>query len=180
MEKKVITHDPNQCTGCMYCMIACSTFKEGATSLSRARLQIIRHEGHALTRINEEDELVFTFTGCRQCEDATCAIVCPTHALTKDESTGAVLHVREKCIGCLTCLSSCPFGSISFHSGRQEVFKCDLCEGDPMCVKFCPVEALKFLPAEEVPLARRAETAMKARAMIGAKTGEATGREGSL
>jgi anaerobic carbon-monoxide dehydrogenase iron sulfur subunit len=177
MEKKILSHDPNLCTGCMYCMIACSTYKEGATSLSRARLQIIRHEGHALTRITEEDELIFTFTGCQQCEDPACAAVCPTNALKRDLSTGAMLHLQNKCIGCRMCLSSCPFGALSFHKDRKQIFKCDLCNGDPTCVKFCPVEALKFVPAQQVPLAKRAETAKKIREAAVEK-GKAAGDQG--
>lgn len=161
MEKKMLSHDPNLCTGCMYCMIACSTHKEGSTSLSKARLQIIRHEGHALTKITEEDELVFTFTGCQQCEDAICALVCPTGALKRDAETGAMMHLQEKCVGCRMCLTYCPFGAVSFNQKKKQVFKCDLCQGDPMCVKFCPVEALTFVPAQEVPTAKRAGTAKK-------------------
>lgn len=178
MEKKILAYDPHLCTGCMYCMIACSTYKEGATSLSKARLQIIRHEGHALTRMTEEDELVFTFTGCQQCEDPACAAVCPTNALKRDLSTGAMLHFKEKCIGCRMCLSSCPFGAISFHDGKKEIFKCDLCNGDPTCVKFCPVEALRFVPAQQVPLAKREETARRIREGVIEKKKETASERG--
>ena len=54
-------------------------------------------------------------------------------------------------------------GGVLYHSIKNCSMKCDLCDGDPTCVKFCPVEALKFLPAAEVPLAKRAETARKIR-----------------
>ena len=161
VERKVLVHDPNACTGCMYCMLACSTYNEGATSLSKARLQIIRHEGHALTKTTEEDELVFTFIGCQQCEEPACAVVCPSEALKRDLVTGAMVHHIEKCLGCRLCLSQCPFGAISFNQAKQRIFKCELCKGDPVCVKFCPVEALKLLPATEVPLAKRAGMAKK-------------------
>jgi anaerobic carbon-monoxide dehydrogenase iron sulfur subunit len=161
MEKKVLVHDPNLCTGCMYCMTACSTYKEGATSLSRARLLIIRHEGHALTKITEEDELIFTFTGCQQCEDPACAFVCPSNALKRNPATGAICHLEAKCLGCRMCLSACPFGAISFNQQKKQIFKCDLCDGDPTCVKFCPVEALRFLPAQQEPLSKKAGTAKK-------------------
>jgi Fe-S-cluster-containing hydrogenase component 2 len=28
---------------------------------------------------------------------------------------------------------------------RRKVFKCDLCDGDPQCAKFCPQKALQFV-----------------------------------
>jgi carbon-monoxide dehydrogenase iron sulfur subunit len=161
MEKKILAYDPHLCTGCMYCMTACSTYNEGSTSLSRGRLQIIRHEGHALTRIDEEDELIFTFVGCQQCEDPACSIVCPTGALKRDASTGAMVIHQGKCVGCRMCLMECPFGAISFNQKNKQVFKCELCNGDPQCVKFCQPLALRFVSAQEAPLTKRVETAKK-------------------
>jgi Fe-S-cluster-containing dehydrogenase component len=55
MEEKVLVFDPFICTGCMRCMTTCSTYNNGATSLAKARLQVARHEGHAITDIDEED-----------------------------------------------------------------------------------------------------------------------------
>ena len=162
MERKVLVFDPYLCTGCMYCMTACSTFNEGSTSLSKARLQIIRHEGHAITRIEEEDELIFLLVACQQCEDAICSGVCPTSALKRDVSTGAMVIHRNKCVGCRMCLMNCPFGAISFNLRKKQVFKCELCSGDPQCVKFCQSQALKFIPVEEAPLGKRVWTATKA------------------
>jgi Fe-S-cluster-containing dehydrogenase component len=143
-------------------MTACSTFNEGRTSLSKARLQIIRHEGHAITRIEEEDELIFLLVACQQCEDAICSGVCPTSALKRDVSTGAMIIHRNKCVGCRMCLMNCPFGAISFNLRKKQVFKCELCGGDPQCVKFCQPQALKFIPVEEAPLGKRVWTATKA------------------
>jgi len=159
MERRVLVFDPNLCTGCMYCMTACSTYNEGSTSFSKARLQIIRHEGHALTRTTEEDDLIFLLIGCQQCEDPICSGVCPTGALKRDPSTGAMMIDQNKCAGCRMCLMNCPFGAISFNQRKRQVFKCELCAGDPQCVRFCKAEALKFVPIEQAPLARRSRTA---------------------
>ena len=40
-EEKVIVYDPVYCSGCMRCMTTCSTYNNGATSLSKSRIQII-------------------------------------------------------------------------------------------------------------------------------------------
>ena len=55
----------------------------------------------------------------------------------------------EKCIGCRMCVSACPFGSMSFDETQRKVLKCDLCDGDPTCVKFCQHNALQYLDAAE-------------------------------
>lgn len=53
------------------------------------------------------------------------------------EVTGAVLVDREKCIGCGKCIEACP-GRIPFlHPGDKKAVICDLCDGDPECVKAC-------------------------------------------
>ena len=65
-EEKVIVFDPNLCTGCMYCMTACSTYHCGATSLSKSSIHVVRHEGHAITRIDQEDDLIFDVIICQQ------------------------------------------------------------------------------------------------------------------
>ncbi|MBN2239204.1 MAG: 4Fe-4S dicluster domain-containing protein [Dehalococcoidales bacterium] len=146
MEYKALVHDPFLCTGCMRCMTTCSTYNNGATSLSRARIQIARHEGHAITRIDEEDELIFEALHCQQCDKPYCMLFCPVSAISRNKETGAMEINYNKCIGCRMCMSGCPFGAIRYDVIRNRVIKCDLCGGDPQCVKLCPMEAIKFLP----------------------------------
>ena len=148
----------------MYCMTACSTHNEGSTSLSMARLRMIRHEGHALTRIREADELIFTLISCQQCENPVCAAVCPAGAITRDSSAGAMVIEREACTGCCECVMKCPFGAISLSendNGQAHAFKCELCGGDPQCVKFCSAQALTYAAAGKVTDRKTAETAQK-------------------
>jgi len=42
------------------------------------------------------------------------------------------------------------FGAIYFHPEVPTPIKCDLCEGEPLCVKWCPTKALKYTPLTEV------------------------------
>ncbi len=146
MEEKVLVFDPVLCTGCMRCMTTCSTYNNGATSLSRARLHIARHEGHALTRIDEEDDLIFESLTCRQCDKPYCMYFCPVRAISRNKETGAMVINYDRCIGCRMCVTMCPFGAALYDAGRNRVIKCELCDGDPQCVKFCPSGALQFLP----------------------------------
>jgi Fe-S-cluster-containing hydrogenase component 2 len=43
------------------------------------------------------------------------------------------------------CLIACPFGIIRLNPKSHKIIKCDLCGGDPICVKSCPTQALKFV-----------------------------------
>ena len=146
MEEKTLVYDPFLCTGCMRCMTTCSTYNNGAASLSLARIQIARHEGHAITQIDEEDELIFEALSCQQCDTPYCMHCCPVNAISRNTETGAMVINYHKCIGCRMCMSGCPFGAIRYDIVRKRVIKCELCDGDPQCVKFCPTEAIKFLP----------------------------------
>jgi len=48
------------------------------------------------------------------------------------------------CVDCGKCVEVCPFDVIWLNKKEGKVFKCDLCNGDPECVKWCPHEALEF------------------------------------
>ena len=146
MEEKVIVFDPLLCTGCMRCMTTCSTYNDGATSLSKARIHVVRHEGHAITGIDEEDELIFEVLTCLQCDKPFCMYFCPTRAIERNTETGAMTINYDRCIGCRMCMIGCPFVAIRYDADKKQVIKCEFCDGDPQCVKFCPTDALQFLP----------------------------------
>ena len=59
---------------------------------------------------------------------------------------------EEKCIGCLACVDACPFGAIQINPDG-DVLKCDLCGGDPVCVKYCPPRPAHSFPHTTYPRA---------------------------
>jgi carbon-monoxide dehydrogenase iron sulfur subunit len=74
---------------------------------------------------------------CVQCDDYPCVESCPVDALTVDDKTTSVLVDREKCTGCGICVKACP-GTVPFlHPQDGKVTICDLCGGEPECVKVC-------------------------------------------
>jgi carbon-monoxide dehydrogenase iron sulfur subunit len=169
-DRHALVFDPMLCSGCMYCMVACSTWNSGLSSLSNSRIRIIRHEGHAISGPEEEDELVFVSVNCQQCEDPYCAYVCPVNAIRRDPDTGALKIDHDRCVGCRSCMMICPFGAISYDPARAQVFKCELCEGDPWCTKVCASGALKFLPVRIANLDRVAKTAEKQKTILMTQT----------
>ena len=86
---------------------------------------------------------------CQQCHDPLCADVCVMGAIRKDEETGALLVNEALCVGCRTCVIACPFGGALYHYFKGCAMKCDLCGGDPECVKSCLYRAIEYLPMDE-------------------------------
>ena len=70
-------------------------------------------------------------------------------AIVKDEKTGIVRIDSMKCIGCKYCIIACPISIPWFDDEYRVAAKCDLCDGDPKCVKLCPSDAIIFVPREE-------------------------------
>jgi len=74
---------------------------------------------------------------CAQCDDYPCVKSCPVDALSVSDKTSAVLVYKEKCISCGKCVDACP-GQVPFmHPESKKAVICDLCDGDPECVKTC-------------------------------------------
>ncbi|MCJ7767759.1 4Fe-4S binding protein, partial [Candidatus Bathyarchaeota archaeon] len=61
-----------------------------------------------------------------------------------------VLIVDErKCKGCDWCVQACPHGGIALHPDKGFVVACDLCDGEPKCIGFCPEEALELVSDDD-------------------------------
>jgi len=145
-EQLVLLYDPNRCTGCRYCEMACAYKHYGVIDYNKARRHVIFDPEHVL----------FEAVQCRHCEEPVCAAACPTEAIKKDEKTGWVLINPMKCIGCRSCTYACPIGVPRFDEDLKVAIKCDFCDGDPWCAKYCSAQAIQVLPrAEALRLMRR-------------------------
>jgi Fe-S-cluster-containing hydrogenase component 2 len=98
---------------------------------------------------------------CQQCEDAPCMAVCPKDALARDPVLGRVTLDYDLCIGCKLCVVACPFGGMGIDTVTRRVIKCDLCDGDPTCVRFCDPGALQYVPASSVSLMKKRDAGLK-------------------
>ncbi|MDP6099871.1 MAG: 4Fe-4S dicluster domain-containing protein [Dehalococcoidia bacterium] len=143
--------DPARCTGCRSCETACSTFREGESSLYKCRVKVVRFP----------EELFFYPVVCQQCETPLCAVPCPTNALQKDNQTGLVELIRDRCVGCKMCVTACPFGAITLVDGYP--IKCDLCDGEPACTRLCEPGAITLGDDERMGQTQRLLLAGKVR-----------------
>jgi Fe-S-cluster-containing hydrogenase component 2 len=74
-----------------------------------------------------------------------CYYACPvSDAVRVDRETGAVIIDEKKCIACGRCAEACLLGMITYNPSKKVYLKCDLCEGEPKCVEWCPSNALKY------------------------------------
>ncbi len=143
---KALVYYPDKCTACRDCEIACSFKYHGEFNPAKSRINV---------SIFLEDAFYLP-AACYQCDNPGCATVCPTGALhlPKNEN-GVVQYNPNKCIGCRMCTLGCPFGVIHYLADTGKVQKCDLCEGDPECVKFCVPGAIVYKETAEGLSAKR-------------------------
>jgi Fe-S-cluster-containing hydrogenase component 2 len=150
-QRKFVSVDPAKCTGCGICEYACSQEKgETAMNPLRSRIRVVRMK-----------PLFNVALACRACEDAKCVTSCPEKALSQAENTGIIMVSEKKCKGCDWCVQACPHGGISIHSDTGLAVACDLCNGTPQCVEFCPEEALELVSTDEAADNRVSDTINK-------------------
>ncbi|MBQ9991947.1 MAG: 4Fe-4S binding protein, partial [Firmicutes bacterium] len=70
-------------------------------------------------------------------------------AISIHETTGAILIDHDKCTVCGLCIEACEesrTGCLRLsNEGDQVVGMCDLCDGNPVCVTYCPENVLQIL-----------------------------------
>jgi Fe-S-cluster-containing hydrogenase component 2 len=127
--------NPEICSGCRTCEAVCSLSHEGTVRPALSRIGIITYpfDGYRSD--------IYT---CGQCEDPRCLDACSTGALHIDEVTKARVIEPETCTGCRSCMDACPErpSRIRYDKDKGVCVKCDLCGGDPLCVKYCMEGAL--------------------------------------
>lgn len=114
---------PDKCSGCHLCEMVCSLYHLGVIHIEKSAIRI------------EKDDLETSLNTpfvCRQCNEMKCI---------SDEGKGKDLK-KKIFIWDKSRLEKCPFkglndfGEIAYH--------CDLCGGNPLCIKVCTTGALTF------------------------------------
>lgn len=151
MTEKMLVLDPDNCIGCHTCEMVCSLKHHGACSRTRSRVTVITED--------TQDKTVPIM--CQHCEKPLCMEICPAKAIYRDISTHAMLIDPDKCLGCKMCIFVCPFAAPSLDPFDRVTIKCDMCDGDPQCVKFCPREAIQFIRSDKAGVLKRKDGVLK-------------------
>ena len=130
--------DPDKCTGCKQCELACSWVQTGTFQPSKSVIRV-----HIF-----DEQASFAPYACFQCDEAWCMHACPVNAIDLDENTGSVVVIDDVCVGCKLCVIACPFGTIFYDKESDTAAKCDLCAGDPACAHACPTGAIAFVEGD--------------------------------
>ena len=141
---KMLAVIPEQCSGCRICELTCAIAHFGVNNPKKSAVRVLVTYPHPVVRM----PIV-----CSQCKAPLCADACPVDAL--HWSDGVVQLDAETCISCMKCLDACPFGAIYAHEDIEYPIKCDMCGGDPQCVKKCPKGAIRLIPEQAAGETRR-------------------------
>jgi Fe-S-cluster-containing dehydrogenase component len=142
---RIVAVDPDSCVACRGCEYACAFRQSG---------DFERKASHIRVNFYPRERACVPLA-CMHCTDAWCLEVCPAAAISRDAQTGAVTIDAARCAGCKMCLLACPYGNVHFDTGSGVSRKCDLCGGDPMCVRSCTAGALRYVEADEAFDVRR-------------------------
>jgi len=136
----------DRCTECDDCVTACANAHSGNP-------RFIRHGPKA--------GKFMVANACMHCTDPVCMVGCPTGAIHRNAEGGQVIINDQACIGCSTCVNSCPYDNIRMvniissdgqpvldetHRPIAKATKCDFCIDQsvaPACEYACPQDALR-------------------------------------
>ena len=130
---KTIKVDADKCNGCRACEVICSAYhatpKYSSNNPARSRIKVNRHP--------IKDIYVPVFAG----------------EYTSSECAGRDKYILDgkEYEECAFCRASCPSRDDFKEPDSGLPLKCDVCEGEdePMCVKWCLVDALIYEEREE-------------------------------
>src|SRR3974390_3112408 len=145
---KSILYDATLCIGCKACESACA--EHHGLPYNDAIAAESKQSDHKFTVVLNHDDK-FMRRLCMNCQDPTCASVCPVAAFHKS-ALGPVVYEPSRCIGCRYCMMACPFSVPKYEWGKALplVRKCDMCAErlekglQTACAEACPSGATKF------------------------------------
>lgn len=131
---------PDKCDGCLECEKACVKAHPHAVASGKSRI-----------KVTKEDSGKHTVALCVHCESCPPSELCPS-ALFEFHNEGNYWTLDEhRCFACMACIPRCPYNGVFFEGafGVETAYTCDLCAGDPACIKACPKEALTLDESRE-------------------------------
>ena len=123
-----------KCVNCRLCEEVCSFRLTNSVYPDVAAIRIGREEGRWGTPYAMVCNL------CDGLEEQKCITACPEEALSL--GNGIIVWDEEKCTQCELCVDACPQKGVAYDSRSERIYTCDLCGGEPLCIEWCPEEAI--------------------------------------
>lgn len=127
---KFLFAERENCTGCRACEYACSVYHTGVVRPSVSRIHVLKYK-----------DAIDVPVLCWHCNDAPCIAVCPTtpKSIVADPNHNGIILNEKTCLGrkCLKCQEACPAQYVWVNPDTGQPLMCDMCGGDPECVKAC-------------------------------------------
>lgn len=151
----LLVADRTKCTGCGRCEMVCTLTNDSKVQPSIARIKTDRSHsfGKDGPRLSfryadgQYGNLKMTPETCMQCRAPFCANACPHNAILPDKKTGARTVLADRCQGCGSCVTACPWGMASLDTERSLATKCITCGA---CIAACPTGALSVVNWEDL------------------------------
>lgn len=141
--------DMASCIGCKTCQTACKDKND--LPMGTLFRRVHSYETGSYPKV----QAYHWSASCNHCEEPACVYNCPTGAMYKSEE-GPVLHDDTLCIGCQTCVNSCPYSVPQYIEETGKTGKCDSCVAfrengkNPVCVDACVMRCLEFGDLDEL------------------------------
>jgi anaerobic dimethyl sulfoxide reductase subunit B (iron-sulfur subunit) len=141
--------DSSACSGCRTCQVACK-------DRNNLGLGLLYRNVRSYETGTYPNAIIYHYSAaCNHCEAPACVANCPTGALRKSPDDGTTQRDDELCIGCGTCVKTCPYEvPVLLPSGKAG--SCDACKPfrdagqNPVCVDACNMRCLDFGDIEEL------------------------------
>ncbi|MDR3148955.1 MAG: 4Fe-4S ferredoxin [Oscillospiraceae bacterium] len=136
------------CLGCHLCEYHCANANMGGVTAQDMVRNLRGKKIHPRIRVEDgaDGGKINFAVQCRHCYDPMCVKSCIAGALTVED--GVVTHNPDKCVGCFTCVLTCPYGCVMPDGDGKVVQKCELClrnkVGAPACAEHCPNRAIVY------------------------------------
>lgn len=151
----LLVADRSRCTGCQRCETTCTLNNDMKIQPFISRIKVSRNYNYGVSgpKLNyshadgQYGNLLMNPITCKQCREPFCANACPRKAIVADSSTGARVVLKDKCIGCGTCIEACPWSMPTIDPQKNVATKCTTCGA---CANACPTSALKIIPWEDI------------------------------
>ena len=104
--------DEKWCLGCHLCEYYCAFANSGKRDMVTALKDAMLYPRIQVEGDNQSSLAV----SCRHCEQPLCVKSCITGALSVQD--GIIRLDRDKCVGCYTCILTCPYGAITLDAKR--------------------------------------------------------------